>query len=145
VSRRFPERPVASVGAVVIGAEGVLLVRRGQPPLAGEWSLPGGAVEVGETMVDAVRREVREETGVEVEVGPLLDAFDRIYHDADGRVEFHYLLVDFACTPSGGELCCGSDAAAARWVAIDDLPNYSLTPLALGVIAKGLELRRPPV
>ena len=145
MSRRFPERPVASVGAVVIGPDGILLVKRGQPPLAGEWSLPGGAIETGETMIEAVRREVREETGVDVEVGPLLDAFDRIHHDADGRVEFHYLLVDFLCTPVGGDVCCGSDAAAASWVRVDALPQYGLSPLALGVIAKGLELVRRPV
>jgi ADP-ribose pyrophosphatase YjhB (NUDIX family) len=136
---------VASVGGVVIGAEGVLLVRRGQPPLAGEWSLPGGAIELGETMAMAVRREVLEETGLDVAVGPVLDVFDRIHHDADGRIEYHYLLVDFLCTPTGGVLTPGSDAADVRWVAPDALPAYGLSGLALGVIAKGLELARWPV
>lgn len=145
MSRRFPERPIVGVGAVVVGHDGVLLVRRGQPPLLGEWSLPGGAVEVGESVADALVREVREETGLEVEVGVLLDVFDRIHHDQTGSVEYHYVLIDFLCAPVGGTLCCGTDAVDARWVLPADLPQYGLAEAAIAVIAKGLELARRAV
>lgn len=140
MTRRFPERPIVGVGGIVIGPAGVLLVRRGQPPLAGEWSLPGGGVEVGETLADALKREVREEAGLEIEVGPLLDVFDRIHLDADGRVEYHYVLIDYLCRPIGGTLCCGTDAADARWVASADLDGYGLAGAAAAVIAKGFAL-----
>lgn len=144
MNRRYPDRPVASVGAVVVGPEGVLLIRRGQPPLQGEWSLPGGAVETGETLAAAVAREVREEAGIDVEVGPLLDVFDRVHMDADGRVEYHYVLIDFLCRYTGGTLQGASDAMEACWAAPDSLPGYRLSDAALGVIRKGLELAGLP-
>lgn len=140
--RRYPERPIVGVGAVVVGPEGVLLVRRGQPPLLGEWSLPGGGVELGETLVNAVAREVFEETGLTVRVGPIIEVLDRLHRDAAGRVEFHYVLIDYACVVSEGTLSAASDAAAARWVPLDELRDQALTPEALAVIEKGLALVR---
>jgi 8-oxo-dGTP diphosphatase len=144
--RRFPERPLVGVGAVIIDGERVLLVQRAHEPLKGEWSLPGGAVDVGETLHEAVRREIREETGLEVHVGPVVEVLDRIHHTEDGPVEFHFVLIDYLCTVAGGTMACSSDAADARWVPIDDLPRYSLTPIATAVIGKALEMSRrsPP-
>lgn len=122
-----------------MGLEGVLLVRRAKPPLVGEWSLPGGAVELGETLAEALVREIAEETGVQVRVGPLLDVLDRIHLDDGTRVEYHYVLLDYLCTPVGGELRAGSDAAAARWVAPDRLSDYQLGDAAVAIVAKALE------
>jgi len=111
-----PEQPVVSVGAVVIDGNRVLLVQRGQPPLKGQWSLPGGVVEVGEELHAALVREVREETCLDVRVGPVVDVLDRITRDAAGRVEYHYVIVDYLCATTSGTLTCASDAADARWV-----------------------------
>jgi 8-oxo-dGTP diphosphatase len=137
--REYPERPIVGVGAVVIDDGRVLLVRRGNEPLKGEWSLPGGAVEVGETLEVATAREIREETGLEIEVGPMVDVLDRIRFDVDGRVLYHYVLIDFLCRPTGGALCCASDAADASWAAIVDLPQFGLADATLTVIHKALD------
>jgi len=132
--RAYPSRPFVGVRAVVIDQELVLLVKRGRPPLAGHWSLPGGAVETGETLVAAVQREVYEETGLVVDVGPRLAVLDRIHLDANGRAEYHYVLIDFACQVVGGALQPHSDAADARWVSRPELPGLSLSGEMLGVI-----------
>src|SRR5712692_8214105 len=100
--RTYPDRPIVGVGAVVIDGNSVLLVRRANEPLKGEWSLPGGAVELGETLEAAIAREVYEETGLSVEVGPIVDVLDRIRFDDDLRPRFHYVLVDFVCRSSAG-------------------------------------------
>ena len=92
--REYPERPVVGVGGVVIVEERTLLIRRGHPPLEGEWSIPGGTLEVGETLLDAVRRELLEETGIEVRVGELIEAFERIFPDGDGQPKCHFVIVD---------------------------------------------------
>src|SRR5512140_3693988 len=106
---------MVGVGAVIVDDGGrVLLVQRGQPPLLGEWSLPGGAVEVGETLAAAIQREVFEETGLVVAVGPIVEVLDRMHADVDGRVEYHYVLVDYLCSVAGGQLRADSDAADAR-------------------------------
>lgn len=138
--RNYPSRPILSVGAVVISGEAVLLVRRGQEPRRGEWSLPGGAVEVGETLVAAVQREVFEETGLLVDVGRLVEVLDRIYTDGDGRVEYHYVLIDYACQPIAGQLEAGSDALDVRWVVRTELSLFGLTPGTLAVIDKAFGL-----
>ena len=136
--REYPERPIVGVGAVVIDGDRVVLVKRANEPLKGEWSLPGGAVDVGETLEDAIRREVREETGLAVEVGPIVDVLDRIRYDLDGRVRFHYILVEFLCRPTGGELLCASDAADAAWADGPDLTRYDVAEATISVITKGI-------
>ena len=139
--REYPERPIVGVGAVVFDGDRVLLVRRGHEPLKGEWSLPGGAVEAGETLEAAVAREVLEETGLEVEVGPMIDVLDRISVDPDGRVRYHFVLIDYLCRPIGGTLCCATDAADATWAAVDNLARFALAEATLQMIHKGAERR----
>ena len=140
--REYPERPIVGVGAVVLDGDRVLLVRRGNEPLKGEWSLPGGAVEVGETLETAVAREVLEETGLEVDVGPMIDVLDRIRVDPDSRVRYHFVLIDYLCRPTGGTLCCATDAADATWAAIADLTPFSLAEATIQMIHKGVDRAR---
>ena len=140
--REYPDRPIVGVGGVIVDANRVLIVRRGHEPLKGEWSIPGGAVEIGETLEVACAREVLEETGLEVEVGPMVDVFDRIRLDADGRPRFHYVLVDFVCRPIGGTLACASDAVDARWASLIELPEYGVQAATISVIEKGFERAR---
>lgn len=139
--------PVVGVGAVIVRRVGslaaapeVLLVRRAHPPLEGEWSLPGGALEVGEKLRDAVMREVAEETGLEVEVGPVLEVIDSIFPDAEGRTEYHFVIIDYLCRPQPGEAVASSDASELRWARADQLCAFQLRPITLEVIGKGLEL-----
>ena len=139
--RSYPERPIVGVGAIVLDGDRVLLVKRAHEPLKGEWSVPGGAVEVGETLEEAIRREVREETGLDIEVGPIVDVLDRIRHDPDGRVEFHYVLVDFVCRPAGGTLQCASDAEEATWAEWAHLAQYGVPDATTSVIEKAVARR----
>jgi mutator protein MutT len=139
--RIYPERPIVGVGAIVVDGDRVLLVKRAHEPLKGEWSLPGGAVDVGETLEQAIRREVREETCLDVEVGPIVDVLDRIRYDPDGRVKFHFVLVDFLCRPAGGTLHCGSDAEDAAWAERAELGRYGVAEATISVIDKGFERR----
>jgi ADP-ribose pyrophosphatase YjhB (NUDIX family) len=120
----------------------VLLVRRGQEPLKGEWSLPGGALELGETLQQGIVREVLEETGLIVAPGGIIEILDRIVPDeASGRVRYHYVLIDFVCRVTGGALCCASDADEVRWAERDQLQNsYRLAPATLAVIEKAFRL-----
>ena len=139
--RRHPERPIAAVGAVILDGDRVMLVKRGQEPLKGEWSLPGGAVEIGETLQAALAREVREETCLEIEIGPVVEVLDSIRRDADGRAEYHYIIIDYRCRiPDGGATAaaCGSEAADVRWVPVADLARYRVTDTAIAVIRKAL-------
>jgi ADP-ribose pyrophosphatase YjhB (NUDIX family) len=134
---------VVGVGAVVVHRDSVLLVKRSHPPLQGEWSLPGGVVELGESLPDAVRREVLEETGVAVEVGALVEVFERVERGPDDRVEYHYVIVDYLCrvTPGhDGRAICGSDAADACWASVQNLSQYRLTTGATAAIRKALTL-----
>lgn len=134
--RRYPQRPILGVGAIVLDGDSVLLVERGKEPLKGYWSLPGGAVETGETVADALVREVREETGLDVTLGPLVEIFERIMTDAEGRTEYHYVLLDYLCRVRGGEACAGSDVSAVRWVKRADLGGVRLTSGTLPVVEK---------
>ena len=141
-SRQYPDRPYVGVGAVIVDEGKVLIVKRRYEPLAGQWSLPGGAVEVGETLETSIAREMLEETGLEVEVGPVIEVFDRISRDADGKVRYHFVLVDYLCWPVGGLLQPASDVADALFVEPSELQRYSLTEKATAVIMRALELDR---
>jgi ADP-ribose pyrophosphatase YjhB (NUDIX family) len=125
-----------------------VLVKRRFEPLAGQWSIPGGAVETGETLEACLIREMAEETGFVVEVGPVVEVLDRITHDDEGRVLYHFVLIDYLCWPVGGELRAGSDVAEAVLAEPSELANYQLTEKALAVIERALEMARdmpPPV
>jgi 8-oxo-dGTP diphosphatase len=134
MSREYPERPIVGVGAVIFDSDRILLVQRGQAPLKGEWSLPGGALELGETLEEGVRREVLEETGLVVEPVTIVEVLNRISRDSEGRVQYHYVLVDFLCRVIGGKLACATDAADARWACADDLAGVA--PFTVSVIRK---------
>ena len=139
--RTYPARPIVGVGAVILEGERVLLVRRAHAPLKGEWSLPGGAVDLGEALEAALAREVLEETGLEVEVGPVVEVLDRIQRAPDGRIEYHFVIVDYLCTVRGGAVGHGSDATDARWVPMAELAAYRVTDKAIDVITKAVHLR----
>jgi 8-oxo-dGTP diphosphatase len=146
--RMYPDRPYVGVGAVIVHEGRVVLVKRRFEPLAGKWSIPGGAVEVGETLEACVAREMLEETGFVVEVGPVVEVLDRITRDDSSRVLYHFVLVDYLCWPIGGELRAGTDVAEAVLVDAGDLDQYQLTDKARAVIERALELARdmpPPV
>ena len=137
--RTYPDRPIVAVGAVILDAGRVLLIQRGQEPLKGAWSLPGGAVEAGETLEAALIREVREETSLDIVVGAVLDVLDSIRRDAEGRPEYHFIIIDYACRVRGGTSSAaapGTDAADARWVPLDELDRYGVTAAAIAVIQK---------
>ena len=142
--REFPDAPITGVGAIVVDGQdvlSVLLVRRGQQPLKGEWSLPGGALELGETLQQGIVREVREECGLHVIPSAVVEVFDRIVLDeATGRVRYHYVLVDFLCHPVGGTLVSGDDAEEAVWVSREELGAYGLPAFTLQVIEKAMNL-----
>jgi 8-oxo-dGTP diphosphatase len=142
VRREYPEAPIVGVGAVVIDGTKVLLVRRGQEPLKGEWSLPGGALELGETLQQGVVREVLEETGLIVAPGGIIEILDRITQDeTSGRVRYHYVLIDFVCHVTGGALCPATDAEEVQWVERDQLQNgFRLAPVTISVIEKAFRL-----
>jgi mutator protein MutT len=121
------EKPACAVGAIVLEKGEVLLVRRDHAPALGQWSLPGGRVEWGETLQEAVAREVREETGIDIEVEGLAGIAERIVPDDDGAIEFHYVILDFWAKPKTRDLVAGDDASEAKWVAVGDLTDYPLT------------------
>ncbi len=137
-SRRYPERPILGVGAIIEEGGRVLLVERGQEPLKGTWSLPGGVVETGECLKDAIRREVLEETGLEIEPVSVAGVFERIMPDRTGRAEYHYVLIDYLCRVKGGELQPASDASRAEWVPRAELPSYQIAEDTLAVIERVL-------
>lgn len=141
-SRQYPGQPIVGVGAVIIEQGRIVLVKRRFEPLAGQWSLPGGRLELGETLEAGLAREMLEETGLEVEVGPVVDVFDRILLDPERKVRYHYVLIDYLCRPVGGALSHGSDVAAAELVDPGELERYRLTPKATSVIEKALAVAR---
>jgi 8-oxo-dGTP diphosphatase len=138
MKREYPDSPLVGVGAVIVQNQRVLLIRRGQAPLLGEWSLPGGVLECGETLREAVVREAREETGLVVETGEMLGVYERVIRGDEGRVRYHYVLIDFLCHSAGGELEAASDAADVRWFTADELPALNLAYDASDVVLKGL-------
>jgi 8-oxo-dGTP diphosphatase len=139
MQREYPDAPLVGVGAIIIEADRVLLVKRGHPPLAGEWSIPGGVLEVGETLRQAAVREALEETGLRVQVGEMLGVYDRILRDADGRVRYHYVLIDFLCRRIAGEFAAADDAAEARWFTRAELRGLGLAEDTAEVIRLGFE------
>lgn len=142
MKRDYPDRPIIGVGAVIVSGDRALLVRRATEPLKGEWSVPGGAVELGEKLHDGAAREAFEETGLKVEVGEVLDVFDSIFTDDDGKTQYHYVLVDFICRPQAGEAIPGSDVSEVKWVTESELAAMNLRDSIAQVVRKGLSLAR---
>lgn len=145
MAREYPAHPVVGVGAVIVRDGRALIVRRAHEPRKGEWSLPGGLVHLGESLTDAVRREVREETDLDVELGPIVETFDRVHRDAEGRIRYHFVIVDFVCWSPSGDAVAGSDAEAVAWVTADEIDRYAVNVHAKAVILKGLRAPRPPL
>lgn len=140
--RQYPDRPLVGVGAVIIHDGRALIVQRGSEPRRGEWTVPGGLLELGETLRAAVEREVLEETGLTVQAESVLDVFDSIYPDAAGRTEYHYVLIDFLCGLLSGELSVGSDISSARWITLAELDTTPLIGHTAEAIRKGFALRQ---
>jgi 8-oxo-dGTP diphosphatase len=147
-SREYPDRPVIGVGGVIIDRGHAVLIRRGTEPLLGEWSIPGGTIEIGETVEEAVRREVREETGLEVRVLELIEFFDRLYFEDgssanDGkRPRFHFVIADYLCEVVGGEPRAGSDATEVAFAREDELAKFHLTEKATSILKKAFAMSR---
>jgi 8-oxo-dGTP diphosphatase len=139
--RRYPKHPLVGVGAILLRRDRILMAERGKEPLKGWWSLPGGALETGESLAEAVRREVLEETGLEIRPLGVLEIFERIMRDAGGRAEYHYVLIDYVCRVTGGILRAGDDAARVEWVRRADLSKLQITEGTLGVIEKAFRER----
>jgi 8-oxo-dGTP diphosphatase len=151
--REYPSRPIVGVGAVILvspedaprlgwstllSEPGVVLVKRRFDPLAGQWSLPGGAIEIGETLEAGVAREVREETGLTVDAGSIVEVFDRIFRDEASRVKYHFVLIDYVCRATGGHVCAGSDVSDVTIADPDRLPPFELTEKTVEVIGKAV-------
>jgi 8-oxo-dGTP diphosphatase len=138
-SRRYPARPILGVGALIFHGDSILLVERGNEPLKGFWSLPGGCVEVGEKLDEALRREVLEETGLNVRDAKVFEIFERIIRDDEGRPEYHYVLVDYVCRVQEGAAEAASDVSGVAWVSRDELGRYRLTDGTIDVIQRAFD------
>jgi 8-oxo-dGTP diphosphatase len=134
--REYPDAPIVGVGAIIRDGPHIVLIRRNQEPAIGRWTFPGGVVELGETVHDAIRREVLEETGLEVEVADLILIVDRILHDDAGRIQYHYVILDFLASPVGGALRPGDDSGDARWVSLSELDDLEVTEQAKEIAQK---------
>jgi ADP-ribose pyrophosphatase YjhB (NUDIX family) len=139
VKREYPDHPIVGVGGVVVQNGRVVLVRRAKAPRMGEWSIPGGMLELGETLRDGVAREIAEETGLQVKSEAVLDVFDSIVTDAAGKTQYHYVLVDYLCSVTGGELRAASDVSEARWATLEEVVSLVKREITVGVIRKGLD------
>ena len=138
MKRDYPDRPLVGVGAVIVHQGRAVIVQRGSEPLKGQWSIPGGALELGETLRQCAVREALEETGLQVEAGEVLGVFDAVYRGPDGRIQYHYVLIDFACRLLGGDLRAGGDALQAHWVTLEELTDYPIAETARKVLTKAL-------
>jgi 8-oxo-dGTP diphosphatase len=138
-NREYPSRPLVGVGALIVADSRIVLVRRGRPPGRGQWSIPGGLVKVGETLMAGVKREALEETALEVEPLKLVELLERIFRDDNGIVRYHYVLADYLCAVRRGELRPGSDATEAVWVARDELEQYNIPDVTKKVALKALD------
>jgi len=149
MSRTYPSQPLVGVGAVVVKEEEILLVLRGHPPAQGLWSIPGGRVKPGETLSQALQREIAEECNIVIEVGPPIAVLDSIYLDELGRVKYHFVLIDFWARYLSGELKPASDVAEARWISPKEISKYELTSGTLDLLQhlgllSGRPLDKPP-
>jgi ADP-ribose pyrophosphatase YjhB (NUDIX family) len=140
--RRYPERPFVAVGTIVVRDGCVLLARRGKEPSYGLWSLPGGAVDLGEGLKDAAARETREECGIEIEITDVLEVVERMVRDPDGRVQFHYVIVDYLARWTSGELVPSSEVLEAHWVPPESFPRYEMTRGTAEVVLRMLDTGR---
>jgi 8-oxo-dGTP diphosphatase len=138
--REYSGAPVVGVGGVVIRDGRALLIKRGSAPLKDQWSIPGGTLELGESIQEGVRRELLEETGIEVRVGELIEVFDRIFRDDAGKIQYHFVIVDYLCEAISGEARAASDVTDVAWVKEEDLWNYKLTEAATRVIRKAFAM-----
>ena len=143
MKREYPDTPIVGVGAIIRDGACIVLIRRDREPSKGRWTFPGGAVELGETVHDAVRREALEETGLQVEVGDLIAIVDRILHDNAGRIQYHYVILDFLAKPVSGALRPGDDANDVRWVSLPELDNLDVTEQAKEIAQNLLSANQP--
>lgn len=141
-AREYPEAPRVGVGAVILNGDRVLLVKRGAPPARGKWSIPGGLLHLGETVEAAVVREVEEECGILVRLDGVAGVVDRIIFDADKRIRYHYVLIDYLAEPQSGEARAGSDAAEVRWVPVDELDRYETTEGLAAMVERAVRLSK---
>lgn len=138
--REYPRHPIVGIGGVIIDGGRALLVKRGTSPLKGEWSIPGGTLELGETSRDGVKRELNEETGLVVRVGDLIEVFERIVPDETGRLKYHFVILDYLCEVEDGSARAGSDVTDVAWAAEAELNQYSLTEIATRVIRRAFQM-----
>jgi len=142
IKRKYPEQPIVGVGGIIFKEESVLLIKRGGEPAAGQWSIPGGVVDTGETLTEAVMREVWEETHLRVKPVALVKILDRIFRDKENRVVYHYILVDFLCCRTGGKVEPGTDALDARFIPIRDLASLDVIPVTREVIYQAADMTK---
>lgn len=138
-SREYPPHPIPGVGVVVRQGDQVLLIQRGNPPRRGDWGIPGGAVELGETWREAAVREVREECGIEIKLGDVVDVVDIIVRDDTQGIQYHYAIADFVADYASGDLRAASDVIDARWVSLGELAKFELPRMTRQVIRKALD------
>jgi 8-oxo-dGTP diphosphatase len=141
-AREYPERPILAVGGVVIHEGRVLLIRRGQPPMEGRWSIPGGIVELGETIADAVMRELKEETGIGVRVLDLIEIYEKVTHDEASAAQYHFVILDYRCEFVEGTAAAGGDVTEVTWATEQQMESLGLTAAAKRVIQKAFSAAR---
>jgi ADP-ribose pyrophosphatase YjhB (NUDIX family) len=144
MAREYPAHPVVGVGAVVVRDGKALIVKRAHEPRKGEWSLPGGLLELGESLQDAAQREIKEETGLDVVVGPIIETFDRVHRDDAGKIRYHFVIVDFVCWSVSGDAIPASDAEGCAWVSGEEIDDYKVNAHAKAVILRGLNYHQQP-